>query len=165
MTVLQLEPVAASVENAAGVDPFVLIPLSKAGVGIAIATAVLVIFAETIVIAIRFLNIGFLDLKIKLFLSTVSMMHFHIYTVKPVYNGYCISRSPLYNSQVTESQMGLQCAYISTCVNRSPLYNSQVTESQMGLQCAFQPALTGHLSITARLLSPKWVYSVHFNLR
>ena len=23
----------------------------------------------------------------------------------------------------------------------------------------------GHLSITARLLSPKWVYSVHFNLR
>ena len=42
-------------------------------------------------------------------------------TVKPVYNGHCISRSPL--------------------------YNSQVTESQMGLQCAFQPALTGHLSI------------------
>ena len=59
--------------------------------------------------------------------------------IKPVYNGHCISRSPL--------------------------YNSQVTESQMGLQCAFQPALTGHLSITARLLSPKWVYSVHFNLR
>ena len=34
-----------------------------------------------------------------------------ISTVKPVYNGRCISRSPLYNSQVTESQMGLQCAF------------------------------------------------------
>ena len=52
------------------------------------------------------------------------------YTVKPVYNGHCISRSPL--------------------------YNSQVTESQMGLQCAFQPVLTGHLSITASFfLGPK----------
>ena len=50
-------------------------------------------------------------------------------TVKPVYNGHCISRSPL--------------------------YNSQVTESQMGLQCAFQPALTGYLSITASFLGPK----------
>ena len=54
----------------------------------------------------------------------------HVDTVvKPVYNGYCISRSPL--------------------------YNSQVTESQMGLQCTFQPALTGHLSITASFLAPK----------
>ena len=35
------------------------------------------------------------------------------------------------------------------------IYNSQVTESQMGLQCAFQPALTGHLSITASFLGPK----------
>ena len=50
-------------------------------------------------------------------------------TVKPVYNGHCISRSPL--------------------------YNSQVTESQMGLQCAFQPALTGHLSITASFWVPR----------
>ena len=57
-------------------------------------------------------------------------LHVHVHvcdllhtTVKPVYNGHCVSRSPL--------------------------YNSQVTESQMGLQCAFQPALTGHLSITA----------------
>ena len=71
-------------------------------------------------------------------LLTVLKYIAHTCTVKPVYNGHCISRSPL--------------------------NNSQVTESQMGLQCAFQPALTGHLSITARLLSPKWVYSVHFNL-
>ena len=35
------------------------------------------------------------------------------------YNGYCISTSPLYNSQVTESQMGLQCMCILTYVNRS----------------------------------------------
>ena len=53
----------------------------------------------------------------------------NLYTVKPVSNGHCVSRSPL--------------------------YNSQVTESQMGLQCAFQPALTGHLSITASFLGPK----------
>ena len=46
-----------------------------------------------------------------------------LYTVEPVYNGHCISRAPL--------------------------YNSQVTESQMGLQCAFQPALTGHICIYA----------------
>ena len=65
----------------------------------------------------------------------VMYININYITVKPVYNGHCISRSPL--------------------------RNSQVTESQMGLQCAFQPALTGHLSITARLLSPKWVYSVH----
>ena len=32
---------------------------------------------------------------------------------------------------------------------------ARVTESQMGLQCAFQPALTGHLSITASFLGPK----------
>ena len=53
----------------------------------------------------------------------------NVRTVKPVYNGHCISRSPL--------------------------YISQVTESQMGLQCAFQPALTGHLSIAASFLGPK----------
>ena len=45
--------------------------------------------------------------------------------------------------------------YSGHCISRSPLYNSQVTESQMGLQCAFQPALTGHLSITASFLGPK----------
>ena len=50
-------------------------------------------------------------------------------TVKPVYNGHCISRSPL--------------------------YNSQVTESQMGLQCVFQPALTCDLSVRASFLGPK----------
>ena len=49
-------------------------------------------------------------------------------TVKPVYNSHCISGSPL--------------------------YNSQVTESQLDLQCAFQPA-RGRLSITASFLGPK----------
>ena len=54
-----------------------------------------------------------------------------LYTVEPVYNVHCISRAPL--------------------------YNSQVTESQMGLQCAFQPALTGHICmhITTSFLGPK----------
>ena len=44
---------------------------------------------------------------------------------------------------------------VTVSISRSPLYNSQVTESQMGLQCAFQPALSGHLSITASYLDPK----------
>ena len=58
-----------------------------------------------------------------------SLFSLYSATVKPVYNGHCISKSPL--------------------------YNSQVTESQMGLQCAFQPALTSHLSVTASFLDPK----------
>ena len=44
------------------------------------------------------------------------------------------------------------CLY-GHCISTSPLYNSQVTESQMSLQCAFQPA--GHVSITASFLGPK----------
>ena len=40
-----------------------------------------------------------------------------------VYNGHCISRSPLYNSQVAKSKNGVYSIYL-TCASRSPLYNS-----------------------------------------
>ena len=50
-------------------------------------------------------------------------------TVEPVYNGHCISRSPL--------------------------YNSQVAKFKRSLWHVFQPVLAGHLSIAATFGGPQ----------
>ena len=36
-------------------------------------------------------------------------------TVEPVYNGHCINRSPLYNSQMAKIKWSLEHVHILTC--------------------------------------------------
>ena len=51
-------------------------------------------------------------------------------TLRPVYNGHCISRPPPYNSHIIKAQ------------------NAQIL-------CVFQPVYTDHLFITATILGPR----------